>query len=93
MGNNLIRTVYSSMVALLLCAACSQLQKSVGEALSYVGSEETIADTMLFKHASVFSFEATDESLIGSEETRHAASGILRPPVFYVGQRSKSFNF
>lgn len=38
------------------------------EVLTYVGSEETIADTMLFKQASVFTFEATDESLIGRIE-------------------------
>ena len=43
-------------------------EKPVEEVLTYVGSEETIADTMLFKQASVFTFEATDESLIGRIE-------------------------
>ena len=68
MKNSLMRTVCSFMVALLLCVACNHSEKSVREVLTYVGSEETIADTMLFKQASVFTFEATDESLIGRIE-------------------------
>lgn len=56
------------VVALFFLVACNRPAEPVGETVSFVGNEDSVADTVLLKQKSAFSFEVTDESLIGRME-------------------------